>query len=286
MTQTLGELLRSAAQQLQTSGIEEGRREARLLAMHAFGFSAAELIMRETALAPRGQMRRDFDEAIARRAAREPLQHIQGTVEFFGLELFCDARALIPRPDSEIVVEAALDVLPKDFSGVIADLGTGSGCLLLACLAQRPNAHGIGVEASAETISLVKENARRTGLETRAEFVHARWEDWQGWGTANLIISNPPYIPTEIIDTLQTEVREYDPVAALDGGADGLAAYRSLFACGVSMKAGAFLVIEIGYDQAESVPMLAEPFGFGLVSLKRDLGSNPRALTFRKGTAK
>ncbi len=286
MTQTLGDVLTEAARALRAAGIVDPRREARLLAQHGLGLSASEVITRERDEVGRGDDYQRFQVMVTRRAARVPLQHILGTVEFFGLELLSDARALIPRPDSEVVVEAALDMLPENFSGVIADLGTGSGCLLLACLSQRSHARGIGIDASADAIRLAQENAARTGLGERSEFLHTDWVNWTGWADADLIISNPPYIETEIICSLQIEVREHDPISALDGGDDGLAAYRAIFASAENMNPTTSLVLEIGYDQSESVPILAERHGFELKSLKRDLGGNPRALTFQQGIRK
>ena len=283
MTRLFRELLKDATRVLESVGIEDARREARLLAQHAFQLSASDLVLREEEHVPDGDAFSAFEAFLGRRAAREPLQHIQGATEFFGLELLSDTRALIPRPDSEVVVEAALELLPDDFDGVIADLGTGSGCLLLACLSNRPNASGIGIDASGEAVSLAQENAVKTGLAARAEFVQTSWENWDGWVDADLIISNPPYIETAIIETLQLEVRGYDPMSALDGGVDGLAAYQSIFASGASLKIHSPLVLEIGYDQAESVPIVAKKYGFDRVSLKHDIGSNPRALTFQKG---
>lgn len=286
MTRLLHGMLGEAARTLENAGIDDARREARLLAQYAFDMSAADIVLKESEMIPDGEELATFEMCVSRRAAREPMQHIIGVTEFYGLELISDARALIPRPDSEVVVEAALELIPEDFDGLIADLGTGSGCLLLACLSQRPNARGIGIDASGDAISLAQENAVKTGLSARSEFVHASWEVWNAWEEAELIISNPPYIETEIINSLQLEVREFDPKSALDGGMDGLNAYRSIFAACANLKKICPLVLEIGYDQAESLPILAKGFGFDCVSLKRDLGSHPRALTFQKGTEK
>lgn len=286
MTQSLGELLRTATGKLQSAGIQDARIDAKLLARHIFDYTSAHLITHEDLPAPGGEVQNKFLEAIARRAKREPLQHIIGTVEFFGLELLCDDRALIPRADSETVVEAALQTVPDSFNGTVVDLGTGSGCLLLACLSKWPNARGIGLDQSYDALSLAQENARHTGLQDRCSFLGARWESWDGWQTADIVISNPPYIESGIIASLEKEVRGYDPMSALDGGHDGLSAYRSIFTNGENMSPNATLVLEIGFDQADNVPKLAHQHGFRLESLKRDLGGNPRALTLRKGIRK
>jgi len=224
-----------------------------------------------------------FSDVIARRATREPLQHILGTTEFYGLDFLSDARALIPRPDSEIVVEAALARIPEGQPVFVADLGTGSGCLLSAILANRPQASGEGVEASPEAAALARENLSRLGLSDRASVHNGPWSGWQKWNEADLIISNPPYIVSAEMAGLMPEVRDHDPAAALDGGADGLDAYREIVRLGATtMKPGAWLVFEIGYDQRESVSGLLEMAGFEAISCLNDLGGNDRAIVAQR----
>jgi release factor glutamine methyltransferase len=216
---------------------------------------------------------------VARRVGREPLQHVLGTTEFYGLEFLTDARALIPRPDSEIVVEAALARIPEGQPVFVADLGTGSGCLLSAILANRPHASGVGVEASPEAAALARENLFRLGLSERAGVHEGPWSGWQKWGEADLIISNPPYIVSAEMADLMPEVRDHDPAAALDGGADGLDAYREIVhLAAAAMKPGAWLVFEIGYDQKDSVSGLLDAAGFEAITCLKDLGGNNRAL--------
>lgn len=256
---------------LRAAGIENAAREVRWIAESVEG-------------APDGVEK--FEALVARRERREPLQHILGTVEFYGIDFLCDARALIPRADSEAVVEAALASVPEDFSGTLADVGTGSGCLLIAVLSQRPNAKGIGVEASPSAAALAQTNLQRLGLTSRADICLKKWQDWEGWPEADFIISNPPYIETEIIRTLQPEVRDHDPHEALDGGADGLDAYRSIFACGANIKEDCRLVLEVGYDQAESASEVGKNYGFECVQRTADLTGHQRALTFQKHSTK
>jgi len=286
VTRTFRDVLHAAAGALQAAGIDDVKREARLLAQHVFQVSAAELITRENDVVPNRDALELFETCIQRRIAREPLQHIQGTVGFYGLELLCDARALIPRPDSEVVVDAALKQLPENYDGVVADLGTGSGCLLLALLSQRLHARGIGVDASLAASELANENVAKLGLSQRAKILNSSWEDWKAWHDCDLIISNPPYICSRVIDTLESEVRDHDPMPALDGGEDGLEAYRSIFACSAKMKPDSIFVLEIGFDQSESVPKIAGESGFELIDHERDLSGHVRALTFRKGWEK
>jgi len=275
---TYGDLIAAASGKLRGAGIDHPRREARLLLQLAYGLSAADVIARERDTPPDGEANARFSDYVKRRAKREPLQHIEGRTAFYGLDLICDPRALIPRADSECVVEAALERLPEDASGLVADLGTGSGCLLLALLSQRPNMRGVGVEASPGAAALARENLTHTGLQARGDIIETSWNDWDGWGNADLIISNPPYIETAVIETLAPEVRVHDPAGALDGGVDGLDAYRSILALAAQhMKPGAWLVLEIGHDQGVTVLELAALMGLKGAAVTQDLGGNDRA---------
>jgi release factor glutamine methyltransferase len=279
---TFDQLMAEGAAALEEAGIVNARLESRWLLAHVTGHQSSELISRGQDNVPEEAVGA-FRNRVSRRAGREPIQHILGTTEFYGLEFLTDARALIPRPDSEIVVEAALGQLAPNESARIADLGAGSGCLLAAILANRPLASGTGVEASAEAASLARENLLRLGLSARADVHEGRWSEWQGWSDVDLIISNPPYIPSGDLAGLMPEVRDHDPAAALDGGPDGLVAYREIVRIGAAaMKPGAWLVFEIGHDQAEAVIALLDAAGFQSVSLFRDLGGNDRAIIAKR----
>lgn len=279
---TFDQLMAEGTGALEEAGIVNARLESRWLLAHVTGHQPSELISRGQDNVPEEAVGA-FRNRVSRRAGREPIQHILGTTEFYGLEFLTDARALIPRPDSEIVVEAALGQLAPDEPARIADLGAGSGCLLAAILANRPLASGTGVEASAEAASLARENLLRLGLSARAAVHEGRWSEWQGWSDVDLIISNPPYIPSGDLAGLMPEVRDHDPAAALDGGPDGLVAYREIVRIGAAaMKPGAWLVFEIGHDQAEAVIALLDAAGFQSVSLFRDLGGNDRAIVAKR----
>ncbi|MCA8897190.1 MAG: peptide chain release factor N(5)-glutamine methyltransferase [Hyphomonas sp.] len=282
---TFDELIRSAAAQLGEAGIGNSRQNAMLLMLHAFGDTRAALISAGSSPVPK-PVRDAFEEAVGRRARREPLQHIMGSTNFYGLEIVSDARALVPRPDSECVVEAALALAGPDFDGRIADLGTGTGCLLAAFLDQRPKATGTGVEASAAAASLARENLEALDLSGRADVAGESWADWSGWEQTDLVISNPPYIASGEIPDLAPEVRDHDPAAALDGGADGLDAYREIVALAAArMKPGGWLVFEIGHDQKEAVCRLLQAAGFSDIGTARDLGGNDRAVWARRPAA-
>ncbi|MEO0467467.1 MAG: peptide chain release factor N(5)-glutamine methyltransferase [Pseudomonadota bacterium] len=280
MSRSVSELTCWAERRLREAGIDEARLEARLLVGHLLGVNSAGWIARETDPAPAGLATR-LNRLLKRRTAREPMAHILGETEFYGLPFKTDRRALIPRADSETVVELALDVLP-DGARTLTDFGTGTGCLLLTLLHNAPTLNGTGLDASADAVALAQENAAALGLGERATFVETRWADWYGWRAVDLIISNPPYIATHILGTLQAEVKDHDPRLALDGGADGLAAYREIIALGQArMKPGAWLVLEIGFDQQAKVTDLLVQHGFTDLQHRRDLGGNDRAIAAR-----
>tara|TARA_R110002020_G_scaffold105961_2_gene246818 strand:+ start:59271 stop:60104 length:834 start_codon:yes stop_codon:yes gene_type:complete len=271
-----------AAGRFRQAGIEAPQREARLLMSLASGLTTSQLILRGHLAAP-DDLSESFDRMVRQREARVPFQHIAGTTSFFGLDFISDSRALVPRADSEAVVEAALRLLPDGPGLEIADLGTGSGCLLIALLVTRPDVSGTGVEADAAAASLAAENIAQHGLESRADLAVQRWSEWSGWGSVDLIISNPPYIRTEVIASLDPEVRLHDPDAALDGGADGLGAYRELATLAEArLKPGALVVFEIGYDQQEDVRAILSAAGLTNIGSAQDLGGSDRVVWARK----
>ncbi len=275
---TYDALMDQAARRLAGSEIEAPRREARLLMALAAGMQTAELIAKGREAVP-GPVAARFEEYVHRREGRQPFAHIAGYRSFYGLDFICDPRALVPRPDSEIIVETALKLMPRGRGVKIADLGTGSGCLLIALLHQRGGVQGVGVERDPGAAALARENAKRHGVEARAEIACLAWRDWKGWAQADLIVSNPPYIPSYEIDQLQPEVFLHDPRTALDGGDDGLQAYREIISLAAKkMKQGAWLLFEIGYDQRESVWALMQEAGFTDLGSARDLGGNDRAV--------
>ena len=276
------DLIRSATSRFREAGISDARQNAMLLMLDAFGGTHAGMIAAGAFPAP-DAVRERFEALVTRRLSREPLQHILGNTFFYGLEIRSDARALIPRMDSETVVETALALTKPDFSGCVADLGTGTGCLLAAFLDQRPQAGGIGVEASPQAASLARENFEALGLQDRADVFEGSWADWPDWEKADLVMSNPPYIASGEIPALAPEVRAHDPLTALDGGPDGLAAYREIISLAARrLQPGARLVFEIGYDQKEAVCELLRAAEFSEIEAFRDLGGNDRAVSAQK----
>ena len=267
--------LAAIAARLTQAGIEEPRREARLLLAAAEGISAARLLLLDEVAPER------FEPLVARRAAREPLAYILGRKEFWGLTFAVSPATLIPRPDTETLVEAvlALGITPAR----VLDLGTGTGCLLLALLSEFPAAFGVGVDISPAAAALAAGNAESLGLAGRAAFYAGNWAAALG-GMFDLVVSNPPYIPGADIAGLMPEVAAFEPASALHGGADGLEAYRLLMAALPRLlTANGAAVLELGVGQAPDVTALAAQAGFAATT-RPDLGGVPRALilTWRK----
>lgn len=275
---TVADALRHGAEALEAAGVPGSRLEARLLLGHATGFSR-EAMLRDPTLPVSGPA---FDALLARRAAREPLALILGRQEFWSLSFEVSPATLIPRADSEAVVEAALDAAPDPAAALrVLDLGTGTGCLLLAVLTERSMAWGLGVDLSAEAAGLAARNACALGLASRAAFVCGDW-DAPLQGGFDLVLSNPPYIETGAVAGLMPEVARHEPRRALDGGPDGLQEYRRILARLPALLApGGAAVLEVGQGQMEAVGDLAAAAGLRRQSSHRDLAGIPRALTIR-----
>lgn len=252
--------------------------DARLLLAAALGATRLDIaVAPERALSDEEAHR--FLGFVERRAAGEPASRILGRREFWSLELEIAPAVLDPRPDTETVVEAALEaVADRSHRLDLLDLGVGSGCILLALLSELPNAAGLGVDRSEAAAWTARRNANRLGLAGRARFVVA---DWAGSlsGRFDLVVSNPPYIPHAEIAGLAPEVARHDPAAALDGGEDGLDAYRRLAAAlPALLKPGAVAALEIGLGQAIAVARLLEEAGLNLRGTRPDLAGRPRCL--------
>jgi len=222
---SLKDLQRQGAKRLRDAGVESAALDARLLLCHAAGIAHEALVARGDALAS-DSLREDFDSLIARRAGGEPTARILGAREFWGLPFKLGPETLVPRPDSECIVTAALETITDKAAALrVLDLGTGSGCLLLSLLSELPNASGIGVDISEGALEIARANAKALGFERRAIFQQGNWADGVE-GPFDIIISNPPYIPASEMGMLMRDVRDHDPARALDGGADGLDCYR------------------------------------------------------------
>lgn len=227
------------------------------------------------------------DEALAialnRRISGEPLSRILGHQEFWSLRFDLSPDTLDPRQDTETLVEAALERFTGNPPKRILDIGTGTGCILISLLHEWPETLGVGTDLSAGAIEMARKNAVRNGVAGRAEFLQTSWAQ-NITGKFDLILSNPPYIPSEVIPNLATSVKEFDPILALDGGADGLDAYRAIL---TEMKnllsPGGYALFEIGFDQATSMPRLVEEYGATLSRLVPDLTGIPRVVECQMG---
>ena len=269
---TIGEAIRAAAEQLAATS-DTARLDAELLMAHLEGVSRSELLlyrMREPA--PPG-----FAALVERRARHEPVAYITGRQEFYGLTLKVTPATLIPRGDSETLVEAALALKPD--GGRVLDLGTGSGALLLAVLAHSGASQGVGLDRSEAALEVARSNAETLGLRPQARFVAGDWHA-PGWaddlGTFDLILCNPPYVEAGAV--LDRQVEEFEPSSALFAGPEGLDDYRVLIPqLRALMNAGAGAILEIGANQGDAVSALAEAAGF-MSELRRDLAGRARAL--------
>ena len=268
----VGEAIREAAARLSATS-DTARLDAELLMAHALGTDRSAMLLRAmTEPAPV-----EFGALVERRMHREPVAYILGEAEFYGRSFAVRPGLLIPRGDSETVVDAALDLLGNE--GRVLDLGTGSGALLLTILAERPAMTGVGIDASLAALPVASLNAARLDLEDRAQILRGDWGE-AGWaedlGRFDLVISNPPYVETGAV--LDPDVREYEPSSALFAGKEGLDDYRAIIPqLGKLLVPGGAAVLEIGHEQALAVGAIARDSGFD-VAVRQDLGGRDRAL--------
>ncbi|HWE98553.1 MAG TPA: peptide chain release factor N(5)-glutamine methyltransferase, partial [Caulobacteraceae bacterium] len=220
-----------------------------------------------------------LDDYVARRERREPVSHILGRKGFWKIMLAVNSHVLTPRPDTETVVERALRHLPEDRAVSVLDLGVGSGAILLSILAERPAAKGLGVDVSEEALAVARENAANLGLAGRTVLLRGDWTTGLGDASFDLVVSNPPYIPSGDIAGLEPEVRDHEPRLALDGGPDGLDAYR-LLAPEIMrvLKPGGRFAVEIGHDQSAAVEALFKAAGATHIETAMDLANRDRVV--------
>ncbi len=281
----IGAVLRDAGKRLAAAGVEDAPRDARLLLQAATGLSSAMLVgFPERALDQAALAR--FRDLLDRREKREPMAQILGRREFWSLSFRVTADTLDPRPDSETLVQAVLDRVPDRAATLrLVDFGTGSGCLLLALLHDLPNATGLGVDLSAAALAVAAENARSLGLDDRASFRQGNWADGM-MPPFDIVISNPPYIVRDQIAGLQPEVARFEPRLALDGGIDGLDAYRALLPVSARLlRPGGLAAFEVGIDQSDSVAAIGSASGLRHIATARDLGGIARVVLWQKDEA-
>ncbi|MBF0249645.1 MAG: peptide chain release factor N(5)-glutamine methyltransferase [Alphaproteobacteria bacterium] len=279
---TVGQAQRAVAPVLRGAGIDEPVLEARLLLGFVLG-GGPERVLADRDEPLSADQARALADAVERRARRVPLSQIVGRREFWSLDFKVTADTLTPRADSETIVETALERAPGTPASVL-DLGTGTGCLLLALLSEWKGASGVGVDASEDALAVARDNAAGLGLADRARFIRADWRE-PGWaarlgGPFDVVVSNPPYIPEADIAGLEPDVRDHEPRLALSGGADGLDAYRVLVrALAGLLRPGGLAVFEVGVAQADDVRALLTAAGMDGVQARADLGGVARAVS-------
>ncbi len=278
---TLSQAFVAAAACLRDGGIATPELDARLLLCHAAALSHEAYIARaREALEPSARAR--LDAAIARRLEHEPVARIVGTREFYGRSFRVDPHVLDPRPDTETLIEAALAIVDRrgwrERPLRLLDLGTGSGCILLTLLAELSGAQGVGTDLSPAALACAAANARRLGVGARAGFIAANWLDMD-LGRFDLILANPPYIASGEIAGLAADVADYDPALALDGGPDGLEAYRRIAAqAGGALAEQGRLLLEIGQTQGDAVAEILCGAGLEPQAIVPDLAGRPRVV--------
>ncbi|WP_299014931.1 peptide chain release factor N(5)-glutamine methyltransferase [uncultured Caulobacter sp.] len=279
MTQTLVKAWTAAKDRLKDAGIDQPSIDARLMLEVAAGVTRTEIVTdpyRELT----AEQAATLDAYLTRRARREPVSHIIGRKGFWKILLQVNKNVLTPRPETEVIVDEVLKAFPEAMPFSMLDLGVGSGTILLAVLAERPAAKGLGVDASSEALAVARDNAANLDLNNRAAFLHGDWTAGLSDASFDLVVSNPPYIPTAVIETLEPEVRDHEPRLALDGGEDGLEAYRLLAPEILRvLKPGGMFAVEIGYDQSKAVEALFNAAGAQQVRTIKDLSTHDRVVT-------
>lgn len=281
----ISEAIQTATKILDQNGIPEPRREAKSLLSLAieknntFLIAYPEYELSETET-------ETFENFVERRKNREPFQHISGKQEFYGLDFIVSPDVLIPRPETELIVENALDILKDLESPNFCEVGVGSGCISVSILHESVNAYAIGLDISEKAIQIAEKNAVSNNVSSRLELkisdVFASLETHKKF---DLIVSNPPYVPQKYLDGLQAEVRKFDPIIALTDGQDGLSIIRKIINESPKfLKTGSFLLMEIGFDQSEKVRMMFDPTIWQTLDFIDDLQGIPRMLKAKIST--
>lgn len=265
-----------AVRRLRAAGIPDAPRDARRLLAHALGIGPERLTLQLSEELP-AEAEASFEALLARRERREPVSHITGRRAFYGRDFLVTRDVLDPRPETETLVELALS---QPFARVL-DLGTGSGCILLTLLAERPAATGLGLDLSEAALAVARRNAGALGI-GRAEFIRSDWCE-RVTGQFDLIVSNPPYVAVDEMAGLAPEVRDWEPEMALSPGGDGLDAYRAIAACAPAHLApGGRLMVEIGPTQGNAVSELFRATGLENIAVHRDIDGRDRVVCAEK----
>ena len=282
MSESIAEALRRASQALDRAGVAEARREASSLLSHLLGKDRTFLISHAEQQLSDSDVRKLAD-AIVRRAAGEPSQYITGVQDFYGRSFRVTRDVLIPRPETELLIEAALELIKANAS--ICDVGTGSGCIAVTLLCERADARAVALDVSEAALRIARENAREQSVEDRIELMVSDCFDELDATKQqfDLIVTNPPYVAAAALPGLQREVRDYEPLVALSPGSDGLSVIRRLLTDAAAFIRGhGHLVMEIGFDQGETVSALVDPALWTLKHILPDLQGIPRIVVLQK----
>lgn len=287
-TMTIREALAEAADALRDAGVSDARRDAASLLMHATSCERAYLFAHDDERLDESASAR-FRDCVARRARGEPLQYVTGRQEFYGRAFEVTSDVLIPRPETEHLVEAALEVLTNVSEPFICDVGTGSGCVAVTLLAERADARGVAVDISESALRVAARNAERHGVSARLalrvsdcfDFIEASAQGERARFDA--VVSNPPYVRESQVMGLQREVRDYEPRVALTPGGDGLGVIRRLVnESPRHLNRGGHLLFEIGFDQHEEVARMIDPRVWTALEIRPDLQAIPRVVVLRR----
>jgi release factor glutamine methyltransferase len=275
----INRLVKEAAKRLEAVGIERPIFEAQLLLGLALGATRLE-VLRGPSSAPTDEQSRRFNDLVSRREQRVPLAYLRATQEFYGLEFEVTPAVLVPRPETELLVDFARERLPDLPGRMLVDVGTGSGCIAVAAAVHLTRARAVAVDLSEEALKIARRNAECHGVSRRILCLRADMLSGIRERTADLILSNPPYIPSVDVEELQPEVRDHEPRMALDGGPDGLGFHRQLIAGSIRvLKSGGCLGIEVAAGQAHIVEELLRDSEFEQVETKKDLAGIGRMVS-------
>lgn len=280
--QTVLGLLTNAEATLSSVSKELARRDAEIMLAHVLGISVSRLPLYDQDLIP--EQIKQFERYTIARSTGKPVAYIVGEQEFWSLNFKINEHTLVPRPDTETLVEVGLKHLSATCPTRVLDLGTGSGCVLLSILNDRPLTNGVGVDKSQPALNVAKLNASQLGLSDRCKFREGDWYKGLGKGEQfDLIVSNPPYIESSDMKTLMSDVREFEPATALDGGPDGLGCYRRIAAGAPSfLRPGGVMAVEVGKGQDQDVADLFYEAGLGPVAKYEDLAGVKRVVSAKK----
>lgn len=278
----LREFYKDIISQLANGGIDSAEIDARFILEERCGVTWSD-ILSDNSKDVLSEQRELIKQDIKQRISGKPLSRIYGEREFWGLPFEISEDTLDPRPDTETIIDLALGRFDKSASIDVLDLGTGSGCILISLLSEFKNARGFGVDVSQGAVDMAKKNSIKNNVQSRIGFINGSWFDAVD-GKFDLIVSNPPYIRSDVIPDLSDEVKNHDPILALDGGQDGLAPYEIIFSQIKNfLKPRGIGLFEIGYDQKDDVMRLAEKYGFAQRCVHLDMAGNPRVVEISCG---